>query len=263
MSASARELMACTLARELHNGERLAAGSNSPVARAAVLLAHLTRGPNMRIFASLAFSNFYGLDEVPAATIAMDDRMTVRAEAFRRHDEGLEAIRLLVDAFFVGALQVDRYGNSNLIGLKGPDGALSWRGPGPHATTSMADHVRRYFIVLERHDPEVFVERCDYVSCVGFGRPEVGRGRADLGLPGGGPALCVTPLACLDFQGQDHSMRLRSVHPGVTVEEVEASTGFRLERPAQVPKTVAPAVSELNVLRRIVDPDGVLRRPLR
>jgi glutaconate CoA-transferase subunit B len=254
--------MAYALSRELHDGERLAAGSNSPVARAAVLLAHLTRGPNMRVFASLTFSNFHGLSEVPSATIAMDDRMTARAEAFRRHDEGMDAIRLLADAFFVGALQVDRYGNSNLIGLKGPDGALRWRGPGPHATTTMADHVKRYYIVVERHSPDVFVEGCDYVSCVGFGRPDAGRGRDALGLPGGGPALCVTPLACLDFETPDRSMRLRSVHPGVTVREVVEATGFRLEVPKRVPITRAPSAAELRVLREVADRDGELRRDL-
>lgn len=254
---SPREVMATMLARELDDGERVTAGSSSPVPRAAVLLAHLEHGPNMRVFSSLAYTNHWGHEDVTVPSIAMDTRATIRAEGFIRHEEGLSMVPLIASAFFIGALQVDPYGNSNLIGLRAPDGRLLWRGPGPHATTSLANNVGRYYLVVDRHAPEVLVERCDYVSSVGWGTP--GAPRESLALPGGGPVLCVTPLACFDFGGDRHRMRLRSVHPGATLEEVRDRTGFAFEAPARPPTTVGPTSDQLRLLREVIDRRGELR----
>jgi glutaconate CoA-transferase subunit B len=133
------------------------------------------------------------------------------------------------------------------------------RGPGAIATTTNASHVRRFYLYVNEHSPRVFVERCDFVSTVGWGRGGAGARRA-LGLPGGGPRYCVTPLAILDFEEQSKRLRLRSVHPGIAVEQVVANTGFALIVPERVPVTEAPTPEELDILRRRVDPQGLLRR---
>jgi glutaconate CoA-transferase subunit B len=70
----------------------------------------------------------------------------------------------------------------------------------------------------------------------------------------------VTPLAILDFEEQSKRLRLASVHPGATVAQVVASTGFALIVPDRVPVTAAPTAEELDILRRRVDPQGWLRR---
>ena len=67
----------------------------------------------------------------------------------------------------------------------------------------------------------------------------------------------VTNLAVLDFAGPDHAMRIASVHPGVTVEEVQAGTGFPLHVDADVPTTREPTEEELKLLREVLDPKGV------
>jgi hypothetical protein len=67
----------------------------------------------------------------------------------------------------------------------------------------------------------------------------------------------VSGLAVLDFQTADHRMRLASVHPGVSVDEVVANTGFELEVPDPVPVTRAPSDEELRLLREVIDPAGV------
>jgi glutaconate CoA-transferase, subunit B len=84
--------------------------------------------------------------------------------------------------------------------------------------------------------------------------------RRELGLPGGGPRYCVTPLGILDFEERSKRLRLRSVHPGITVAQVAAATGFPLVVPDEVPTTGAPTPEELHILRRRVDPQGLLRR---
>jgi glutaconate CoA-transferase subunit B len=97
------------------------------------------------------------------------------------------------------------------------------------------------------------------VSTVGWGAGGPDARRA-LGLPGGGPRYCVTPLAILDFEETSKRLRLHSVHPGFTVDDVAAQTGFPLVVPPTVPTTVPPTVEELAILRERVDPQGFLRR---
>jgi acyl CoA:acetate/3-ketoacid CoA transferase beta subunit len=67
----------------------------------------------------------------------------------------------------------------------------------------------------------------------------------------------VTNLAVLDFGGPDHRMRLRSVHPGVTVDEVVAGTGFELAVDGAVPQTRPPTAAELRLIREVIDPAGL------
>jgi acyl CoA:acetate/3-ketoacid CoA transferase beta subunit len=67
----------------------------------------------------------------------------------------------------------------------------------------------------------------------------------------------VTNLAVLDFGGPDHCMRLVSVHPGVTVDEVAAATGFGLAVDGEVPLTRQPTAEELSLIRDVIDPAGL------
>lgn len=150
----------------------------------------------------------------------------------------------------MGASQLDRFGNQNiscigdwhrpraqLIGVRGAPG-------------NTVNHTTSYWVA--RHTPRVFVERVDAVSGVGNDRARAA-----------GPAASrfhdlravVTDLAVLDFATPDGSMRLRSVHPGVTVEQVQQQTGFPLAIPEEVPTTRPPTPEELDLIARF-DPDG-------
>jgi len=81
-----------------------------------------------------------------------------------------------------------------------------------------------------------------------------------MGIPGGGPKYCVTPLCVFDFEEETKRMRLKSVHPGVSVEHVIRETGFAPIVPATVPLTDAPSAAELDALRTRVDLAGRLGR---
>jgi acyl CoA:acetate/3-ketoacid CoA transferase beta subunit len=70
----------------------------------------------------------------------------------------------------------------------------------------------------------------------------------------------VSNLGVFDFETPDRVMRLRSVHPGVTVEEIEAATGFPLVVPGDVPSTRLPTPEELGLLRTVLDPRGLRDR---
>jgi acyl CoA:acetate/3-ketoacid CoA transferase beta subunit len=153
----------------------------------------------------------------------------------------------------MGAAQLDRFGNQNiaLIGdprrptaqLLGPRGA-----PG-----NTLNHATSYFVA--RHSPRVFVEKVDVVTGVGNDRARA------LGHVARFHDLraVVTNLCVLDFRTPDGSLRLASLHPGVTPDQVAGSTGFELAVPATVAVTRPPSDAERRLLDRL-DPDGVARR---
>ena len=258
---SVRELMAVFLARDLVDGDHLQVGVALPVPEAAVRLAHILHGPNMELIFLGVRMNVHTLDHLPLPAYGWDCRVVRWAESYSDRGHRFDQVRdWHRRAFFIGGLQVDAYGNANLIGLGSDPRRLRLRGPGSVGTPTLTTHVGRYYIVLNHHDPRVLVERCDYVSAVGWDRGGADA-RERLGLPGGGPKYCVTPLAVMDFDEDSKRMRLRSVHPGVDVERVRAQTGFELIVPSEVPITEPPTAAELEVLRTRVDPGGLLRDP--
>jgi glutaconate CoA-transferase subunit B len=97
------------------------------------------------------------------------------------------------------------------------------------------------------------VERVDYVTSPGHG--EGGDWRARTGLPGGGPAAVITTLGLFRFDGTTREMVLASAHPGVTVEEIRAETGWPLRLADRMTETLPPRADELAIIRRF-DPRG-------
>ncbi len=257
---STAELMACFLARDLVDGDELQVGIALPVPEAAVRLAHIMHGPNMELVFLGARMNVHHLESLPLPAFGWDRRVVRWAESFsdrgHRFDQLKDWHRRV---FFIGGIQVDCYGNTNLIGIGSDPRRLRFRGPGSVGTPTLTSHVGRYYIVLNSHTPRTLVPKCDYLSTVGWGSGGADA-RSRLGLPGGGPKYCVTPLCVMDFTEDDKRMRLRSLHPGVTLAEVEAATGFPLIIPATIAATAPPTAEELHILRTRVDREGSLRR---
>lgn len=255
-----QEVMATFLARDLNDGEFLQVGVAMPVPEAAVRLAHIMHGPNMELIFLGTRMNVAHLDSLPMPAFGWDRRVVRWAESYS--DTGHRFDRLKdwhKRVFFIGGIQIDPHGNTNLIGI-GPDyKKLRFRGPGSVGTPTLSTHVGRYYIVLNAHTARTFVEQCDYVSTVGWADGGADA-RKKLGIPGGGPKYCVTPLCIMDFTEDEKRLRLRSVHPGVSVDEVQDKTGFPLVIPDHVPTTELPTAEELTVLRNRVDRAGTLRR---
>ncbi|MCU1592370.1 MAG: CoA-transferase [Frankiales bacterium] len=143
----------------------------------------------------------------------------------------------------MGASQIDRFGNQNIscIGdfARPTNQLLGVRG----APGNTVNHPTSYWV--PKHSPRVFVERVDMVSGVGYDKP--GRGEFHE------IRRVVTDLAVLDFGTPDHAMRLASVHPGVSVDEVVAATGFALQVD-DVVETRLPTDEELHLIRDVLDP---------
>ena len=151
----------------------------------------------------------------------------------------------------MGATQVDRHGNQNISAIgdfSQPKRQLLGSRGAPGNTVN-----NRTSYWVPNHSPKVFVEHVDLVCGIGYDRA------ADLGADASRfheIRRVVSNLGVFDFETSDHRMRLRSVHPGVSVDEVIAATGFDLEVPADVPESRPPTADELELLREVIDPGG-------
>jgi acyl CoA:acetate/3-ketoacid CoA transferase beta subunit len=151
----------------------------------------------------------------------------------------------------MGASQIDRYGNQNIAGI-GP-----WERPKAQllgvrgAPGNTVSHPVSYWI--PKQSPRVFVAEVDVVCGIGYDRAatlgEPVRSRHEI-------RRVVTDLAVFDFATPDHRMRLRSVHPGVTPEQVVEASGFELHVPDAVPTTPLPTAEQRRLLREVLDPVG-------
>jgi acyl CoA:acetate/3-ketoacid CoA transferase beta subunit len=147
--------------------------------------------------------------------------------------------------------QIDLFGNVNISAIgefERPKAALLGVRGAPGNTVS---HPVSYWV--PRHGPRTFVERVDMVSGVGYDHAaQAGQSAARYHHL----RQVVSNLGVFDFAGPDHRMRLVSVHPGVSVADVAAATGFALVIPADVPQTRLPAEHELELIRTVIDPGG-------
>lgn len=155
----------------------------------------------------------------------------------------------------MGAGQIDRYGNQNISCVgdwsKPRRQLLGVRG----APVNTLNNPTSYWV--PQHSTRVFVERVDMVSGVGYDRAAAA-----------GPSATryhripevISDLGVFDFDTPDHSMRLACLHPGVTVDDVVAATGFALTLPDDVPYTREPTAEELRLIREVIDPKGLRDR---
>jgi glutaconate CoA-transferase subunit B len=151
------------------------------------------------------------------------------------------------DVGFLGAAQVDRFGNLNTTVI-GRHGQPDLRLPGAGGAPEIAAHAGRVLITV-RHSTRVFVERLDFVTSVGFGQGAGDRER--LGLRGAGPTQVLTDLGTMEPDPVTCELTLTACHPGVTVEQVRAATGWPLKVADHVATTPAPTAQELTALREL------------
>jgi glutaconate CoA-transferase subunit B len=241
------ELMVTTLSRGVKDKEVVIMGAFSAMPMLASRVAQLTHAPNLTFICGGSGAINPVLEPLPYSSC--DDRL-LKAECIYTLPDviDLEA-RPEIDVFFAGGLQIDAKGNCNLVGI-GEPGQLKFRGPGSVGLPFLS-RAGRYIIYTMAHNTRNFVPEVDFISGPGF---------IDEDLLSSGPSLVVTPLCVMDFE--DKKMRLKSLHPGVTVEMVTENTGFDLIIPGDVGETPLPTQEEVNLMRKI-DPMGAARDSVR
>src|ERR1700722_3558259 len=226
------ELMAVVLSRELRDFEVGGAGVASLLPMAAMRLARELHAPNLVIGGERVYN--------PKPTRLYEDGQDARnfegAEAIEGYWELFGHSHRGIDFFFYSGMQIDRFGNLNLHYVGGTFDHPTFRGPGV-PNVSFATTCKRIYLYPIAHTPRTFVETVDFISVPGHLQGPDSKRAAGLS---NGPALCVTPLAVMDFDPATLAMRLRSVHPGVSVEQVQSQTGFSLIVPERVGVTEPP-----------------------
>jgi glutaconate CoA-transferase, subunit B len=157
-----------------------------------------------------------------------------------------------IEVAFLGAAQIDRFGNLNTTVI-GDYAQPKVRLPGSGGACEIAIHARKVYLIMPL-GRRAFVERIDFVTSAGH--LDGPGARAALGMPGEGPQLVVTDKAIFAFDASSGEMVLSSVHPGVTVEEVQAGVGWPLKIAADLATTEPPTAEELRLIREELDPGG-------
>jgi glutaconate CoA-transferase subunit B len=161
----------------------------------------------------------------------------------------------LIDVGFLGAAQIDRFGNINTTVI-GDYGHPRTRLPGSGGACEIAINARQVFVIM-RQSARSFVERIDFRTSPGNlgGAEQAERIRREGGWLGRGPSVVVTDLGIYHFD-ETGEMRLDSLHPDATLDEVRAAMGWSPNVADPLATTHAPTADELRLIREELDPEG-------
>jgi len=168
-------------------------------------------------------------------------------------EEIFEAVGRGKYSMIMQPVQVDKYGymNLSLVGdIHKPHRVFVGSRGVPDNTVNSP----RIIYFVPNHNRRVFVEKVDFISGIGYGQE-----RREGTVRWGAPSKVITNLCTLDFDEDTGEMRLKSVHPGVSVDEVKKNTDFDLRIPDPVPETDFPSDAELHWIKEIIDPSGISR----
>ncbi len=238
------EMMIVAAARQIKDGEIAIIGTGLPMA--ATSLAMNINAPNLSYVVETGIGD---MSPLHACLSVADTRLLGAAKpAFVRNI--MEALGFLVqrgfaDVGFLGGAQIDMYGNLNATSA-GDYAKPTKRFPGSGGANPIASCAGRILIII-RHEKRRFMERVDYITSPGF--LEGGDSRWEAGLRGGGPDRVISDLGVMDFELASKRMRVISLHPGVTKEQIQEATGFELLFSPEIQTTPPPSGLELSVLR--------------
>lgn len=239
------ELMSVCISRQVQNGEVLAQGINTPLVMAGFILARETHAPDVR-FAS-AIGQSLCRDWAPLGVGRIEDLWLGKAQIhFGFVAAALDVLPRYNPKEFFRPAQVDAAGNFNNIAFGRDYTHPRMRLPGSGGIPDVTPYSEHVYLYVPRHSRVTFVEQVDFVSGLGH-VPARKRGR--------GPNYLISDLGQFDWA--DGRMRLTSIHPGVTLEQVQKKTGFTLEIAPDLHETPPPAADELRLLREVIDPLGV------
>ena len=239
-SCTLGELMVAAAAREIRDGEVVFVGMRLPLI--AFVVAKNTHAPN----AVGLFENGV-VRTTPAKELiyTMADPPNILGATQCLDMSGVMSMLQAgkVDLGFLGAAEVDRFGNLNSTEVVTESGKV--RLPGSGGACDIASLAHRFVVLLE-HTKKRLPESVSYVTSPGNG--DAFNWRRKVGLPRGGPSAIITTKCVLRF-GEHGDAYLDTLHPGVKVEDVAANTGWRLRVNNKWSVTKPPTVAELKAIR--------------
>jgi len=247
MDITPDEFMVVCMAHQVRDGELVAQGIATPLVAAAYLLARQTHAPNL--YFSSAIGQSLCRQPAPLSLSQVErlwlDRSMVNVGFARAVSEVLPSLQPL--EFFRPA-QIDPYGNFNNIAFGKDFHHPRLRLPGTGGIPDVTTFLNDIMLYIPRHSRVTFVPQLDF--CAGLGHNSARK-------HGKGPRYLVTDLGQFDFASG--RLRITTFHPGITIEKIQAHTGFTLEVSAEVKETDLPTDNEINLLRNEIDPLNIRR----
>lgn len=245
------ELLGCVAARLLPDNQSVFVGTGLPMI--AAMLAQRMHAPHILIIFEAGSVG----PRVPVLPISVGDSRTFykAVAATSMHDVMSAAQAGYMDYGFLGAAAIDAYGNINTTVIGDWD-KPTVRLPGSGGANDLGSFCWRTLYLMRNQSRRTFVNKLDFITTPGWLDGPGARERA--GLPAGcGPFRVITQLGVYDFDEETKRLRLLSLHPGVTVDDVQANSEFQILIPDRVPTTEPPTAEERRILREI-DPDGMV-----
>ncbi|MBN2147446.1 MAG: hypothetical protein JW726_08655 [Anaerolineales bacterium] len=239
------EIMVVCMARQVHDGQIVSQGIATPLVAAAYLLAKKTHAPNLYFASAIGqgvcrYPAPMGISNIESLWL----ERSIRTSGFAR--AATEILPTLRPLEFFRPGQIDPAGNFNNIAFGKSYRQPRLRLPGSGGIPDVTTYLNDIHLYIPRHSRVTFVPRLDFLSGMGYHPSRI---------HGSGPRYLVTDLGQFDFARE--RMRLITYHPGVSLEEIQAHTGFALETAPNLAETPSPTADELMLLREEIDPLGI------
>jgi len=247
---SSTEMLACVASNILDDKKSVFVGTGLPMI--ASMLAQRTHAPNLLLFFEAGSIG----PEIPVLPISVGDSRTfhMAIAASSMHDSMSMAQAGYIDYGFLGAAQIDEYGNINTTVI-GPYEHPKVRLPGSGGANDVGSLSNKTIIIM-RQDKYRFVKKLDFITTPGYLNGYDSREK--IGLPRhSGPYRIITQLGVYGFDKESKKMKLISTHPGVTIEQIKNNSSFDILIQDRIGITKPPTKNELKILKDI-DPAGMV-----
>ncbi|MFN2110262.1 MAG: CoA-transferase subunit beta [Anaerolineae bacterium] len=243
-------LLACIAAHMLEDKRSVFVGTGLPMI--AAMLAQRSHAPGLLI----VFEAGGVGPQVPVLPISVGDSRTFykAVSASSMHDVMSLSQAGYLDYGFLGAAQIDRFGNINTTVI-GPYDSPTVRLPGSGGANDVGSFCHRTIIIM-RQDRRKFVRQVEFITTPGYLGGPGEREKAGLAASSG-PYRVITQLGVYGFDDETKAMRLISLHPGVSLEDVRANSNMEIIIPEEVPLSPLPTEDEWRILQEI-DPEGLI-----
>lgn len=247
-----REYLAFIGASLLEDKKSVFVGTGLPII--ASMLAQRTHAPNLLIIFE-AGGMGPRLPELPVSV--GESRTFYKAiAASSMHDVMSLSQAGYVDYGFLGAAQMDMFGNINTTVI-GPHDSPKVRLPGSGGANDVASFSQRLITIIAEQSPRTFVSQVDFVSTPGYLDGPGSRERAGLAR-GSGPYRVVTQLGIYGFDEKTKRLKLISLHPGVSLDEIKKNCRFEVMTTQEAGISPEPTDNDLKILREEIDPAGIV-----
>jgi acyl CoA:acetate/3-ketoacid CoA transferase beta subunit len=247
-----REYLAYLGSMMLEDKKSVFVGTGLPII--AAMLAQKTHAPNLLIVFEAG-----GIGpQIPELPVSVGEGRTFHRGimASSMHDIMSMSQAGYVDFGFLGAAQMDMYGNLNTTVIGDHDHPKT-RLPGSGGAADVASFSEKLIIIAAKQSKQTFVNKVDFLTTAGYLDGPGARERA--GLPKGtGPYRLVTQLAIYGFNDQSKRVELVSLHPGETLESIRENSSFDILMPSAIGTSPTPPKEYLEILRKEVDPTGIV-----